>query len=58
MEVKTITVEEIERAEQEYKWNSYDVSLSKAHILNYGVVYLDDYNKPMEIEDVDYILEK
>ena len=37
------------------KFMGYDLVLAKCHIENWGVVYLDEYNVPMEVEDVVYI---
>lgn len=34
----------------------YDLSVANSHIENYGRIYLDQYNHPMEVEDVEWLL--
>lgn len=40
------------------QFKGYDLSVAECHIANWGVIYLDEYDKPMEVEDVIYILEE
>ena len=40
------------------KFSGYDLSVAQCHIYNWGVIYLDEYDKPMEVEDVIYMLEE
>ena len=35
-------------------WGDYDKSVAKCHLLNYGVIFLDEYNCPI---DNEYMLE-
>ena len=35
----------------------YDLAVANCHIENYGHIYLDEYNHPMEVEDVEFLLE-
>lgn len=34
------------------KFNGYDKVVAQCHIENWGVIYLDEYGCPMDIEDV------
>ena len=34
------------------RFTGYDLSLAKCHLNNWGVIYLDEYGSPIEIEDV------
>lgn len=37
-------------------WSAYDYTVSKAHLNNYGCVYLDEYNAPVDVEELEYLL--
>lgn len=34
------------------QFKGYDLSVAKCHIANFGKVFLDEYNMPMDVEDV------
>ena len=34
-------------------WSAYDQRIAKLHLENYGLIYLDEYDQPMMIEDVE-----
>lgn len=36
-------------------WSSYDKSVAKAQLSNYGIIYLDKYDKPI---DDEFLLEE
>lgn len=38
-------------------WSAYDQTVAKCHLDNWGVIYLDEYNQPMDVEDVYYMME-
>lgn len=40
------------------QFKGYDLVVAQCHLENWGVVYLDEYGKPMEVEDVVYMLEE
>lgn len=40
------------------KFKGYDLAVAKCHMENWGVVYLDEYGLPLEVEDVIYMLEE
>ena len=37
-------------------WDEYDRLVAECHLDNYGIIYLDDYGCPMDIEDVENTL--
>ena len=37
------------------EWNSYDRTTAKAHLMNYGKIYLDEYGCPI---DDDYLIDE
>lgn len=39
------------------KFNGYDLVVAKCQLANWGVIYLDEYELPMDVEDVIYMLE-
>lgn len=39
-------------------FKGYDLSVAKCHMANWDIIYLDEYEKPMEVEDVIYMLEE
>ena len=39
------------------KFKGYDLSVAQCHMANWGIIYLDEYGLPMEVEDVCYMLE-
>ena len=36
-------------------WSEFDKSVAKCHIKNYGTIYLDEYDCPMDIEEVEML---
>ena len=34
------------------KFKGYDLAVAKCHLENWGIVYLDQYGLPMDVEDV------
>ena len=34
------------------RFKGYDRSLAECHMANWGIIYLDEYLQPMEIEDI------
>ena len=50
-------IAELTPAERE-DLTGYDLSLIECHISNWGEIYLDEYNHPMEVEDVIDMLEE
>ena len=34
-------------------WSAYDQRIAKLRLENYGLIYLDEYDQPMMIEDVE-----
>lgn len=40
------------------KFKGYDLAVAKCHLENWGVIYLDEYNLPMDIDDVIYMIEE
>lgn len=39
------------------KFKGYDRALAQCHLDNWGIIYLDEYAAPMEIEDVINVME-
>lgn len=37
-------------------WCDFDKQVAKCHLNNYGVIYLDEYACPMDIEEVEMLL--
>lgn len=37
--------------------NKYFIPLAHCHLMSFGVIYLDEYGQPMEIEEVIEMLE-
>lgn len=33
------------------KWSAYDKMIAKVHLAEWGVIYLDEYGCPLELED-------
>lgn len=33
-----------------YSWNEYDYYVAECQLFNYGCIYLDDYNMPIDRE--------
>ena len=50
-------IAEMTQAERE-DLTDYDKALIECHLSNWGEIYLDEYNHPMEIEDVIDMLEE
>lgn len=40
------------------KFKGYDLSVAKCHLENWGVIYLDEYGLPLDVEEVIYMLEE
>ena len=40
------------------QFKGYDRTVAECHISNWGTIYLDEYDMPMEVEDVLYMLEE
>lgn len=38
------------------QFTGYDLAVAKCHIENWGVIYVDEYGLPFEVEDVMYML--
>lgn len=36
-------------------WSEYDKTVAKCHLANYGKIYVDEYNQPI---DDEYLLEE
>lgn len=40
------------------KWSAYDKVVANCHIANWGIIYIDEeFEQPLEVEDVCYMLE-
>lgn len=40
-------------------WNAYDQSVAKCHLINYGIIFLDEYGIPIDNEFLtDELLKK
>lgn len=39
------------------KFKGYDLTVAQCHMDNWGVIYLDEYGCPLEVEDVICMLE-
>lgn len=37
-------------------WNKYDQMVAECHLANYGIIYLDEYNQPVDVEELEYII--
>lgn len=37
-------------------WNEYDKVVAECHLANYGIIYLDEYGCPIDVEELEYIL--
>lgn len=37
-------------------WSEFDKAIGNCHLNNYGVIYLDEYGCPMDIDDVEMLL--
>lgn len=44
------------RTTNENKFTGYDGVVATAHLANWGVIYLDDYGLPLDVEEVMYLL--
>ena len=40
------------------KFTGYNRVLAQCHLDNWGVVYMDEYGEPLEVEDVLYMIEE
>ena len=40
------------------QFKGYDRVVAECHMSNWGVIYLDEYGCPMEVEEVIYMLEE
>ena len=49
-------MEEIRTTNNLTGFTGYDYSLALCHMDNWGLVYLDEYGAPMEIEDVENMM--
>ena len=36
----------------------YDLAVAQCHMENWGKIFLDEYEKPLDVEDVVYMLEE
>ena len=39
------------------QFTGYDLAVAQCHIASWGVIYLDEYDCPMEVGDVIYMFE-
>lgn len=40
------------------KFIGYDLVVAKCQLANWGIIYLDEYGLPMDVEDVIYMLKE
>lgn len=40
------------------QFKGYDKSVAQCHLDNWGIIYLDEYGSPMDVEDVIYMMEE
>lgn len=38
-------------------WSDYDKTVATCHLHNWGVIYLDEYEQPIDVEEVCYLLD-
>lgn len=38
-------------------WSNYDKAVAKCHLANWGVIYIDEYGEPIDVEEVCYMME-
>lgn len=40
------------------KWSAYDKSVARCHLDIWGVIYIDEYGEPIDVEEVFYMMEE